>query len=170
MMANDFYKDFEELEDLIEDAFHIPLFKGKVILDESRFFDIMDNIRQSLPVELKQAKEVIANKETMMNRVKEDSDIMKEKARKAAEQMLVKAKKNSDAMIARAQAQADALVNEQIIARERASETVDKAKTEAARMRTAAVNYVTEILGNSEDQLRDALSAVEKAKSQYEGQ
>lgn len=83
----------------------------------------MDNIRQSLPVELKQAKEVIANKETMMNRVKEDSDIMKEKARKAAEQMLVKAKKNSDAMIARAQAQADALVNEQeimIIARERA--------------------------------------------------
>ena len=169
MMANDFYKDFEELEDLIEDAFHIPLFKGKVILDESRFFDI----RQSLPVELKQAKEVIANKETMMNRVKEDSDIMKEKARKAAEQMLVKAKKNSDAMIARAQAQADALVNEQeimIIARERASETVDKAKTEAARMRTAAVNYVTEILGNSEDQLRDALSAVEKAKSQYEGQ
>ena len=43
-------------------------------------------------------------------------------------------------------------------------------KTEAARMRTAAVNYVTEILGNSEDQLRDALSAVEKAKSQYEGQ
>ena len=77
MMANDFYKDFEELEDLIEDAFHIPLFKGKVILDESRFFDIMDNIRQSLPVELKQAKEVIANKETMMNRVKEDSDIMK---------------------------------------------------------------------------------------------
>ena len=173
MMANDFYKDFEELEDLIEDAFHIPLFKGKVILDESRFFDIMDNIRQSLPVELKQAKEVIANKETMMNRVKEDSDIMKEKARKAAEQMLVKAKKNSDAMIARAQAQADALVNEQeimVIARERASETVDKAKTEAARMRTAAVNYVTEILGNSEDQLRDALSAVEKAKSQYEGQ
>ena len=167
MMANDFHKDFEELEDLIEDAFHIPLFKGKVILDESRFFDIMDNIRQSLPVELKQAKEVIANKETMMNRVKEDSDIMKEKARKAAEQMLVKAKKNSDAMIARAQAQADALVNEQeimIIARERAS------KTEAARMRTAAVNYVTEILGNSEDQLRDALSAVEKAKSQYEGQ
>ena len=37
-------------------------------------------------------------------------------------------------------------------------------------MRTAAGNYVTEILGNSEDQLRDALSAVEKAKSQYEGQ
>ena len=168
MMANDFYKDFEELEDLIEDAFHIPLFKGKVILDESRFFDIMDNIRQSLPVELKQAKEVIANKETMMNRVKEDSDIMKEKARKAAEQMLVKAKKNSDAMIARAQAQAEQEI--MIIARERASETVDKAKTEAARMRTAAVNYVTEILGNSEDQLRDALSAVEKAKSQYEGQ
>ena len=31
MMANDFYKDLEELEDLIEDAFHIPLFKGKVI-------------------------------------------------------------------------------------------------------------------------------------------
>ena len=48
MMANDFYKDLEELEDLIEDAFHIPLFKGKVILDESRFFDIMDNIRQNL--------------------------------------------------------------------------------------------------------------------------
>ena len=98
-MANDFYKDLEELEDLIEDAFHIPLFKGKVILDESRFFDIMDNIRQNLPIELKKSKELLENKETMMNRVKEDSDIMKEKARKAAEQMLVKAKKNSDAMI-----------------------------------------------------------------------
>ena len=173
MMANDFYKDFEELEDLIEDAFHIPLFKGKVILDESRFFDIMDNIRQNLPIELKKSKELLENKETMMNRVKEDSDIMKEKARKAAEQMLVKAKKNSDAMIERARAQAEALVNEQeimIIARERAAETVDKAKTETARMRTAAVNYITEILGNSEDQLREALSSVEKAKSQYEGQ
>lgn len=32
-------------------------------------------------------------------------------------------------------------------------------------MRTAAVNYVTEILGNSEDQLRDALSAVEKPRA-----
>ena len=171
MMANDFYKDLEELEDLIEDAFHIPLFKGKVILDESRFFDIMDNIRQNLPIELKKSKELLENKETMMNRVKDD--IMKEKARKAAEQMLVKAKKNSDAMIERARAQAEALVNEQeimIIARERAAETVDKAKTETARMRTAAVNYITEILGNSEDQLREALSSVEKAKSQYEGQ
>ena len=107
MMANDFYKDLEELEDLIEDAFHIPLFKGKVILDESRFFDIMDNIRQNLPIELKKSKELLENKETMMNRVKEDSDIMKEKARKAAEQMLVKAKKNSDAMIERAKAQAE---------------------------------------------------------------
>lgn len=173
MMANDFYKDFDELEDLIEDSFHIPLFKGKVILDESRFFDIIDNIRQSLPVELKQAKEIIENKENMTNRAKEDSDIIKETARKAAEQMLVKAKKNSDALKERAKAQAEAMVNEQeimIIARERAAETMDKAKAEAARMRTAAVNYVTEILGNSEVQLRDALSAVEKAKNQYEGQ
>lgn len=172
-MANDFYKDFDELEDLIEDSFHIPLFKGKVILDESRFFDIIDNIRQSLPVELKQAKEIIENKENMTNRAKEDSDIIKETARKAAEQMLVKAKKNSDALKERAKAQAEAMVNEQeimIIARERAAETMDKAKAEAARMRTAAVNYVTEILGNSEVQLRDALSAVEKAKNQYEGQ
>ncbi len=171
-MANDVSKDLDELEDLVEEAFHIPLTK-KVLLDESRFLDLIDNIRQNLPIELKKAKEVLDNKEMMMNRVKEDSEIMKEKAKKAAEQMLVKAKNNSDAMKARAKAEAEALVNEQeimIIARERAAETIDKSKTEAARMRTAAVNYITELLSNSETQLRDALSSVEKAKNQYEGQ
>lgn len=172
-MANDFYKNLEELEDLVEESFHLPIVKKKVVIDESRFFDIIDEIRQNFPAELKRAKELLENKDVLMNRVKEDSDIMMEKARKGAEQMLLKAKKNSDSMIERAKEQAESLVNEQeimVIARERAAETVDKAKADAAKMRTATVNYVTEVLGNSEEQLKAALNSIENAKSSYEGQ
>ena len=172
-MSNDFYKTLEEMEDMMEEAAWVPFSKTKCILDSEKFFDLLDDLKKNIPEEMKKSKELLENKDTMMNQAKDDSDLMIERAKKAAEQMLVKAKKNSDAMIERARAQAEALVNEQeimIIARERAAETVDKAKTETARMRTAAVNYITEILGNSEDQLREALSSVEKAKSQYEGQ
>ena len=171
MGNSDFYRDLEDLEDLMEDAWHIPLVKNKCVVNSERFRDIMDSIRENIPMEMKKSREVLENKDTMLSKVKEDSDTMIEKARSAAENMLVKAKKNADSLIERAKVQAEQLVDEQqimMIAKERAAEILERAKAEAAKMRENANGYVNGVLTDTSRALTSALSSVEKAKNSYE--
>ena len=170
MGNSDFYRNLEELEDLMEEAARIPLSKNKCVINAEQFRDIMDSIRENIPMEMKKSREVLENKDVMLSKVKEDSDTMMEKARSAAEGLLVKAKKNADAMVERAKGQAEELVNEQqimMIAKERAAEILERAKAESAKMRESAMNYVNETLTDAARGLSGALSAVEKAKNSY---
>lgn len=170
MGNSDFYRNLEELEDLMEEASRIPLSKNKCVVDAERFRDIMDSIRENIPMEMKKSREILENKDVMITKTKEDSDAMMEKARSAAEGLLVKTKKNADAMIERARAQAEELINDQqimMIAKERAAEILERAKAEAAKMRENAVNYSTDALADAARSLSGALSAVEKARNSY---
>lgn len=169
-MSNDFYKTLEEMEDMMEEAARVPFSKTKCILDSEKFFDLLDDLKKNIPEEMKKSKELLENKDTMMNQAKDDSDLMIERAKKAAEQMLMKAKKSSDSIIERAKAQAETMVNEQevlIVAKERAAEIIEKAKNDSMKMKNMTISYIDDVVTNSERSLQAALTAVQKAKQEY---
>jgi len=169
-MTNDFYKTFEQIEDLLEEAMKLPLSKSKYIIDGAILRDLLDELKDNLPEEMKKSQEILENKEKMLDGAREESDMLKEQAKKLAEQVLVKAKKNADSIVDRAKAQAEAMVNEQeilIVAKERSKEIVETAKNDAIKLRTVAVNYLDDVLSSSEQNLRSALEAVEQAKKTY---
>ena len=87
-MNGDFYRSLDELEDLLEESMHVPLAKNKCIINIDRLRDVIDDIKDSLPSELKRSREVLENKEKMMGKVRQDSDEIMDKAKRAAEQML----------------------------------------------------------------------------------
>lgn len=84
---------------------------------------------------------------------------------------MLRRKKSSDAIVERARAQADTILNEQeimVVARERASEIVERAKNDAMKMRTVTINYLDGVLNESRHNLENALTAVDRAKKTYD--
>ncbi len=170
-MDNEFFKNIQELEDLLEEAYRLPLSKNKCVVDSGKFFDIIDRIKETLPDEMSRSREVLENKDIMLHKAKEDSNVMLERAKKAAEQMLVKAKKSSDAILARAKEQAAHMTDEQkimVVAKERAAEIIERAKNDAMRMRNVTISYVDDVIASSEKALGAALNNIQSVKGKYD--
>lgn len=114
------------LEELLDHSAHIPL-SSRVIVDEDEYLRLIDQMRISVPQEIKHARQIEAERE----------------ARLAA------AQEQAEAMIAAGQQKADELTTEHVIvgrAEERAEEVLANAYAEAAAIRADADSYALEVL------------------------
>ena len=130
----------DELETVISRSFRIP-FTSNVLVNEDDLFDILDQMRISIPQEIKEAKRTEAERERILNRAQEEAarlvDMAKEKMMSAVDDHEV----------------AD-------VAKSRADEIVEQATREAEQLRADANDYVTDHLGNLEEQLLQLLTIV----------
>lgn len=166
-MVSEFNKRLEDLEDLLEDSWNLPLANNKFIINGDKLRGIIESLRQQLPSELKKANEVLEARDKTLSRAREEADIMTERAKKNAEILLTKAKKSSDEIVQKAQAEAELLVDEteiMAVANEKAQIMVEQAKQDAIKMRNVAVQYVEGILNDSETSLNNALAAIGQVK------
>ncbi len=70
----------DRLETLITEGFHIP-FTANVIVQEDAFLDIIDQMRVSIPEEVKLAKRTEAERERLLLQAQEEADRLVEMAR-----------------------------------------------------------------------------------------
>ena len=169
-MISEFNKRLEELEDLLEESWTIPLLNNKYIVNGEELRNIIEALKASLPSELKKAKEVLDAKDKTTARAKEEADIMVERAKKNAELTLSKAKKNAEEIIENARAEAEQLINEQeitAIANERAEKVVEQAKQDAIKMRDITLNYIDSVITEGEKSLGNALGTLNQLKQSY---
>ncbi len=128
----------DRLEELFNQSRPIPL-THNVIVDEDRFLEIIDQMRISIPEEVKKAQQVIAQRDRILAQAQEEAARTIALAKQKAEEIV-----SRDAIVQAAQAR-----SEQILA---------QARSEAEDTRREADDYVVEALGGLEAELSRLLN------------
>ncbi len=130
----------DRLEELFNQSRSIPLTR-QVVVDEDRMLDLVDQMRVSIPEEVKKAQQILAQRDRILAQSQEEANRTVSLAREKSEQMLEK-----DSVVQAANSRA-----EQIIARARA---------EADGIRQEADQYVVERLASLQMELEHILNQV----------
>ncbi len=135
-----------QLQDVINDAKSMPFSGGKVMVSSDEIYDIIDQIQDAMPAEVRQAKNIVADRK----------------------QILAEANRESENIIRAAEERKKAMLNQSEITREaqaKAKEIVDDAKHKSAEIRKAANVYVESIIKRTEECLSTQLNEVRKTRS-----
>lgn len=125
-------------------------FSGSVLIDQAEALEWIDQLRVTIPEEIKSARRVTNEVERLL-----------EQAREEAEQIL-----------ARAQEQATYLIEERELTRqadELSHEIVHQAEAEAAEIRRGADDYASEVLGGLEVDVVRTLKTIQRGLELLEG-
>jgi len=77
----------DRLEELFNESRSVPL-THSVIVDEERILDIIDQMRVSIPEEIKKAQQLLAQRDRIMAQAKEEADRTIALAREKSEQLV----------------------------------------------------------------------------------
>ena len=123
----------DRLEELFNDAKAVP-FTHNVIVDEDRMLELIDQMRISIPEEVKKAQQVVAQRDRVMAQAQEEANRTLDIARQKADQFIQK----------------DTITQE---AQRRAEQILAQARADAEATRIDADNYVVDNLMQLQDQL-----------------
>jgi vacuolar-type H+-ATPase subunit H len=107
----------DRLESLVTDSFHIP-FTSNVVVQEDAFLDVIDQMRVTIPEEVKLAKRTEAERERLLMQAQEEAnrlvDMARDKATTLTEEheLVVFARERADQIEAEAHMQADEILSE----------------------------------------------------------
>jgi len=130
----------DRLETLVTEGFHIP-FTSNVVVHEDEFLDVIDQMRVSIPEEVKLARRTEAERERLLLQAQEEANRLVEMAREKAKSLT-----NEHELIA--------------FARERAVEIEADAERQAEDIIAEADDYIVDQLGELEEQLMKTLTIV----------
>lgn len=131
----------DQLEALLNEGSHPPLVGKRVLIDEQRAWEIIDQMRVSIPEEVKKAKRINQERDRIIAQANEEGARIVDLAKDEAQQLA------SETEIAR-QAQS------------RANTIVERAQREADVLKADADDYTVQVLGKLEEDLAKALSIV----------
>jgi chemotaxis protein histidine kinase CheA len=130
----------DRLEELFNNSRPIPL-THNVIVDEDKFLDIIDQMRISVPEEVKKAQDVFSKKDRVMAQAQEEATRTLQLAREKADGLVEK----------------ELLVQD---AKRRAEQIIDQARVEAENIKTGADQYAIDSLTKLEHEVEQLLNQV----------
>lgn len=137
MIAIDSLALLDRLEVLVSGSWRVP-FTSRAAVDENVLFDIIDQMRISIPEEVKQAGELLKEREKLLSAAAEEADRVVEEAKEQAARLL---DEHEIAAAARAEA---ASIRQQV-------------QREAAETRRGADDYALGVLSDLEGRLSSLL-------------
>jgi len=139
----------DKLDDIIHNARSVPL-TDSVMIDREEMYDILDQMRSTIPEEIKQARWIV----------------------KERQEMLAEAKQEAERMLMEAQERADRLASETEVVRlaeRNAQQTMEDARERERETRLGAEDYADEVLGNLEINLDKFIGAVRRGRERLQG-
>lgn len=135
----------EQIDEMLDNAWSLPLSGGKCAIEADRLRNILDDIRSNLPAELRQAQGIVQDR----------SDII-DRARNEAEKIVRTAEERAKAMVAR----------EEIVlqAQQKANEMLTQAQQKSREMRKGANDFAEDLLRRTEETLAKRLGEVRTAR------
>jgi hypothetical protein len=127
----------DRLEELVNSARQVPL-THNIVIDEDRLIDLIDQMRVSIPDEVKKAQRTLADKDKIMAQAKEEAERTLMVAREERERMLLRE-------------------NVAVAAQNKAEQIIEQAKQDADAIRADADSYVLETLMDLETQVERIL-------------
>ena len=138
----------DRLEELMMEGRAIP-FSARVVVDEERFLDIVDQMRVSIPEEIKKAKRVQQERERIVAQANEEAGRIVSLAQQEAENLIL-----DHEIVKTAEARAFVML--------------ERAQNETKQIRKDADGYVLEVLSQLEYQLDGLLTTVRNGLRQVQ--
>jgi len=139
----------DKLDDIIHNARSVPL-TDSVMIDREEMYDILDQMRSTIPEEIKQARWIV----------------------KERQEMLAEAKQEAERVLTEAQERADRLASETEVVRlaeRNAQQIMEDARDRERETRLGAEDYADEVLGNLELNLEKFIGAVRRGRERLQG-
>ena len=140
----------DKLDDLVHNARAVPL-TDQVRVDKEEIYDILDQMRATIPEEIKQARWIV----------------------KERQEMLAEAKREAERIVKEARERQQRLVGQEEITKqaERAAEDIiEDARAREREIRLGAEDYADEILNTLEVNLSKFIAAVQRGQGATAGQ
>jgi cell division septum initiation protein DivIVA len=143
----------DRLEELVNGARQVPL-TNNIMIDQDRLIDLIDQMRVSIPDEVKKSQKTLNERDKILAQAKEE-----------AERTLMVAREERDKMMLRESVA--------IAAQNKADQIIAHAKQEAEGVRGDADDYVVNVLSQLEEQLdrtlQQARNGIEVLKARRGG-
>lgn len=139
----------DKLDDLVHNARPVPL-TDQVRVDREEIYDLLDQMRATIPEEIKQARWIV----------------------KERQEMLEEAKRESERVIREAREQQARLVSDEEVTKQAeraADEIVEDARSREREIRLGAEDYADEILNTLEVNLQKFTAAVQRGRDRLAG-
>ena len=63
-----------DIDELLEDSWSLPLSGGRCVVDAEKVRDLIDSIRMNMPAEIKQARAVVADRNQILSLAKGEAE------------------------------------------------------------------------------------------------
>lgn len=136
------------IQEMVQEAWTLPLSSDKCVIERDRMLDLIDELRSTLPGDIKMAAEIVQQRNQMMAEGRRELDTMKKRLEEEARRMLSKTE-----------------IMQQ--ARARAKEIVGGAEIQARELRRAASEYCEDALKRTEEVLNLSTDELKKARAQF---
>ena len=133
------------MEETLEEGTAVPFAAARRVVDVDRVRDIIDEVRNNLPDEIRDSKKIVADRE----------------------QILAMARQEGDNIVKQAEERARGLVSDQEIvkrAKKYAADMIAGAKAQADELQRGANNYCEEVLKKSEEALNRSLGGIKTTR------
>ena len=147
-MENEAMETIEMLYSMISEARRMPLAADKVIVERDAILGMLEELRDSLPVEISEAKRLLSAKDEFISNAKREA----EQIRKTAEDK------------ARALVEEEEIVK---IAKLRSAEITSNTEQKCAELRKVANEYVDDTMRRTEEAIMAALEEVRKSRTSF---
>ena len=149
-MASGIEEILTTLYEMVQDAWSLPLGADKCVLERDKVLDLLDEISNQLPGELKQAKTIVESRNDVITNAKREAEGIRNQAEERAR----------------------ALVNDQEIvriAKARSNEMLDSTQAKAEALRQASSQFCVDALRRTEEAISAALGSVQPAHAAFQG-
>ena len=135
----------DDMDDTLEEATNLPFTGGKRVVDVEKVREIIDDIRLNMPAEIRQAKNVVRDRNNILET----------------------AKLEASAIVKQAEERARTLVAQEAIvkaAQQKATEILAQAQEQSREIRTTVTNYCENVLRETEELLARDLNDVKTVR------
>ena len=147
-MAGSIEELLELLYTEIEEAKNMPLNADKCVVDRDRVLDMIDDVKAEIPVEVKRAQDLVANRNDYIASAKREADEIREKAKDYAKELLNK----------------ESIVKE---AEDHSNEIIAEAEERSKMLKQAAGEYCEDTLRKAEEAVAGIYDEIKRARAQF---
>jgi hypothetical protein len=145
----------DRLEELVGVGKRVP-FSGRVMVEEDQFLDLVDQLRDAVPGEIKKAERVVKERERIIAEAQDEANRIIEVARKRAEYLV-----SEEGIFNEAKQQSEEILRVADERRRRAKGEIDVYAMQQFNHIEEALREATEIIDNA---VRDTVEALDRAK------
>lgn len=147
-MASDVNELLDMLFGMIDEAKGVPLASDKCMVERDKALDLIDEIRAAFPVELAEAKKLLAARADYIASAKREGELIIQQAEEKAKQMLAE----------------DELLSQ---AKQRSAEMIRQAEERSRDLKRAANEYCEDALRRTEEAVAEAHDEIKKSRGRF---